>query len=194
MFQWFKEWLKRRRRSQLEHATESDMPVSTDICVIEDLHGEEVDYECGHRMREKFVFSFFGLKNAYKDEAYSQRNWCANCLLEGLSKDMIRCCKCGFGIMSGEGVMVYPENASIPIRNSWGTSIRAKEVWLIGCVRMGCLEHDGYLGTMVLVQYLPMAQMRGTTKDGRLVSIVFNGHSPEGTVRNKKKSMWRSRT
>lgn len=121
------------------------MPEPTDTCAVVDVSGPEADYECGHRHPERFALNLYGEKIEMTDEGYSARKFCANCHLAELKKLIIRCAKCGFHIMPGDGVALYCYDKKLFKKSERITFVgEGDEKGVIGCMRWDCCPSGGF--------------------------------------------------
>jgi len=121
------------------------MPDPTDTCAVVDVSGPEVDYECGHRHPERFMIDLYGMKIGLNEEGLAERKLCANCHLVKLKSATIRCAKCGFVIMPGDGVALYCYDRKLFKKTGWITFVgEGREKSVIGCLRWDCCPSGGF--------------------------------------------------
>jgi len=119
------------------------MSTPTDTCSVENKTGKEVEYKCGHRHTERFTLNLFGETIEFKDAAFAQRDFCADCGLARLRTGLIRCGICGFAIWPRDPVAVYSDNRDF--KKEWKTTFgEGREKRVIGCMRWDCCPSAGF--------------------------------------------------
>ncbi len=149
IIEWFKNIGRNKKARRMEVVASTyeakELPEPTDICALVDVSGVETDYQCGHRHPDHFAVNLYGEKFCLTDKKLAERQLCANCHLEMLKKFAIRCAKCGFAIMPGDGVALYCFNKKLFKKTAWITLVGDdKEKDVIGCLRWDCCPSGGF--------------------------------------------------
>ncbi len=100
----------------------------------------KVDYKCGHSGWSAFKVLLYGeTEIAPHDKLLSKRLKCPHCMLHELLLRTIRCARCGFVIMPGEGVARYAATDHEP------EYAKAIEGGVVGCLRFDCCPSGGFI-------------------------------------------------
>ena len=177
MFKWLAEiwhriWNSEKFSVVASSYEQKPMPKPTDVCVVENKTGPEVEYLCGHRHAERFTLNMFGETFMPKSTTVAKRKLCSECQLERLKKVIIRCAACGFVIWPGEGVAVYADSRKF--NKDWKTTIGdGKKKGVIGCLRWDCCPSGGFFAGHWMGDHFESAFEGGTA-----VAEVFRTGKP----------------
>lgn len=146
MFGWFSKVLASLKYALYLDGVSAPEPkrlTPTDTCAVEDKHGPEIEYKCGHRHAERFTLNLFGEPITLTDAGYARRELCAECLLASMRRGLIRCAACGLSILYGEAVAVYVDNGGF--KEEWKTPVvTGRERGAIACLRENCCPSAGF--------------------------------------------------
>jgi len=152
------------------------LPEATDNCSVEDKHGDEVMYGCGHTAPERYTFNLYGDKIIWGEENYARRDICGECWMQKLRPGVIRCARCGLGISPGFQVALYRDHKSF--HKPWKTVIgRWPHKHVIGCARRDC-EPGGFVVGIWMGDRIEF-YFGGSTivaETVRTKKEIFNGH------------------
>lgn len=161
------------------------------------LYGDHwVRFGCGHLGHADFAYCFYGEVWVPSDALLARRDQCEDCRLKQLLSRMARCASCGFVILPGQPVLLYPENKLFvlhpsrkTIRRPQGRGLRG---WLrrcaglvrddvIGCMRPNCfVSAEFFAGTWGNGEFVPayggktLAETLPTTHEGIVIAVMFS--------------------
>lgn len=98
-------------------------------------------YACGHRDHRRYSLNVYGEIHPFDEAFFSKALRCANCQVEWLKGNSIRCFRCGHIIQDGEAVAEY-RYLPQPIPRYAMAIMEEGGYSFLGCCREGCMFFD----------------------------------------------------